>query len=114
LATIKGLAEKAGEHACRIAATIAFVENPHLRTIGREHYAGAVTLVQHYLHEALCVMSAAGIDPKIARARELLNWLHTQRITRICPQSVIGRKIPERTTSVGRPLTGTANPGGAP
>ena len=41
LMPIKGLAEKAPEHACRLAATLAFASDPKVREIGAEHYNAA-------------------------------------------------------------------------
>ena len=73
LLSVKGLAEKAPEHACRLAATLAFADDPKVTEISAEHYGAAVALVHHYVSEALRLKFRQ--EPNSRRADELLNWL---------------------------------------
>jgi hypothetical protein len=75
LVPIKGLAEKTPEHACRIAATLAFAENPKAEVIGADHYRGAINLMRHYVCEALRLKFRRTPDEMKRRADELFNWL---------------------------------------
>jgi hypothetical protein len=75
LVPIKGLAEKTLEHACRIAATLAFAENPKAEVIGADHYRGAIDLMRHYVCEALRLKFRRTPDETKRRADELFNWL---------------------------------------
>src|SRR5262249_13972829 len=75
LAPIKDLSEKTPEHACRIAATLAFAENPKAEVIGADHYRGAIDLMRHYVCEALRLKFWRTPDEMKRRADELLNWL---------------------------------------
>jgi hypothetical protein len=75
LVPIKGFAEKAPEHACRLAATLAFADNPGVTEISAKHYGAAVALVRHYLSEALRLKFRHEPEELRRRADELLHWL---------------------------------------
>jgi len=75
LMPIKGLAEKAPEHACRLAATLAFADNQNAPEISGDHYVTAVALMDHYLSEALRLRHRKEPDDLRRRADVLLHWL---------------------------------------
>ena len=75
LMPIKGLAEKAPEHACRLAATLAFANDPKVREVSAEHYEAAVDLMRHYLSEALRLKYRKEPDDLRRRADDLRHWL---------------------------------------
>jgi hypothetical protein len=91
LMSIKGLAEKAPEHACRLAATLAFADNPKLTEISAKHYGAAVALVRHYVSEALRLKFRQEPDELRRRADELLHWLkriYSQGTTRVDARTI--------------------------
>jgi hypothetical protein len=111
LLSVKGLAEKAPEHACRLAATLAFADDPKVTEISAEHYGAAVALVHHYISEALRLKFRQEPDELRRRADELLNWLkklYAEGTTRIdaraiqqhAPRSTGCRKSIEETLRV--------------
>jgi hypothetical protein len=75
LMSIKGLAEKAPEHACRLAATLAFANDPKVTEISATHYRAAVALMRHYVSEALRLKHRREPDELRRRADELWHWL---------------------------------------
>jgi len=74
LATIAGLANKMPEHAARLAAVLALVEDIDA-TVTAEHLARGIALAQHYAAEALRTFTVAVINVDLLRARDLLDWL---------------------------------------
>jgi hypothetical protein len=75
LAPIRGFANKAAEHATRIAGVLAIVRDADARVINGEDLAAGVELVNHYLGEALRLRGAAQTDTVLQRAERLRRWL---------------------------------------
>lgn len=75
LAPIKGLGNKAPEHAARLAGVLALVEDLHCNWIRLEHMTAGIELVTHYLNEALRLYEAGVQDPTLTLAQKLLDWL---------------------------------------
>lgn len=75
--TIAGLANKLPEHAARLAAILALVENPDAGEVSGNHLAAGIELVKHYAAEALRLFGAAKIGANLLLAQRLSNWLRT-------------------------------------
>ena len=76
LAPIRGLANKAAEHAARIACTIQLFECPDSTEIEAEAMMCGVKAIEWYLTEALRITGAFYPDSKLFRAKEVLRWIH--------------------------------------
>lgn len=74
LAQIRGLANKAPEHAARIAGILALVEDSSCVDISAECMEAGIALVTHYLNEAMRLYEAGIADPDIKDAEKLLAW----------------------------------------
>lgn len=72
---IRGLAAKLAEHAARIAASLALVEDLEVQEVGLHHMEGAICLARHYAREALRLQSASEEDADLALAKLLGDWL---------------------------------------
>ena len=79
LDAIKGLGNKAPEHAARLAAVLALVDDLHVSSISLEWMKAGIALMTHYLNEALRLFSAGAISPELVRAQKLLVWLQERR-----------------------------------
>ena len=75
---ISGIAAKAGEHALRLAGTLALVDNSDATFISLEHGKAGITLAQFYLAEALRLFHSAKTDPDILLTEKVLTWLKTR------------------------------------
>lgn len=78
LKLIRDVAAKAAENAARIAAVIAAVEKGDTDHIGLGSMRCGIALADWYLREALRLAHAARLDPKLARAQALLDWLRSR------------------------------------
>src|SRR5712692_1138700 len=74
LAPIRGFANKAPEHALRLAGVLTLYENLNATEISVEHTGAGIELVQHYLSEALRLFRASMNDPDLELAEKLLIW----------------------------------------
>jgi hypothetical protein len=72
---IRGFANKAPEHAIRIAAILTGVSDPGASHIDLDTMRGAIQLTNYYLMEWMRIMDEAGVDPDIHLAETLLDWL---------------------------------------
>ena len=79
LETIKGLGNKAPEHAARLAAVLALVDDLHVSSISLEWMKAGIALTTHYLNEALRLFNAGAVSPELARAQKLLTWIQEDR-----------------------------------
>ena len=75
LSLVRSLASKAPEHAARLAGILAFIDNPESVVISVDYIHAAIRLIQHYLDEALRLFNAGVMDPELANAQSLLDWL---------------------------------------
>lgn len=75
LAPIRGLANKLGEHAARLAAVLAVFDNAEAATISVQHMIAGIQIAQYYAGEALRLFHAGHTDPDLLTAETLLEWL---------------------------------------
>lgn len=73
--SIRGLANKLAEHAVRLAAVIALFHDTELSELSEEDLARGIELAKFYSQEALRLFEVGGLDPDIALAKRLLQWL---------------------------------------
>jgi hypothetical protein len=78
LCAIRDFASKAAEHAARIAGVLTVVNDLGAEEIGLAAMENAAALMNWYLAEAERLQGAARLDPKLARAAELLEWLQSR------------------------------------
>ncbi len=72
---IRGLANKLPEHAARLAAVLALVEDLNVPAITGQHLAAGIKLAEHYAGEALRLFQAGRSDPDLLLAQRTLDWL---------------------------------------
>ena len=77
LADMRGLAGKMGEHAARIAAVLAMVEDVGTTEVGEAFITAGIELAEHYLGESLRLHGASRTNPEVRQAQTLLTWLQT-------------------------------------
>ena len=75
--TITGLASKLPEHACRLGAIMAFVENPTVGSLDVSYFERGKTIALYYATEALRLLGNARSSPELLMAERFLNWLKT-------------------------------------
>lgn len=78
LESIKGFANKLPEHAYRIAATFAAIDNIYVQKLEYQYIKMGIKIASYYAEEALRLFNNGVIDPDTALAERLLNWLHNQ------------------------------------
>lgn len=76
LECVTPLANKAPEHAARLATVLTLFQNLDAREIDAEMTNG-IYLVRFYLAEAVRIASLTRTDPDLLLAQRLLNWLQT-------------------------------------
>ncbi len=76
LAPIRGLANKLGEHAARLATVLATFDNAQTESVTLDHMAAGIQIAQYYAGEALRLFHAGHADPDLVLAQTLLEWLH--------------------------------------
>jgi hypothetical protein len=72
---IRGFANKLPEHAARLAGVLALVNDIQARTVGKDFLYAGVMLASYYAGEAQRLHEQGYVDPDIALAERLLNWL---------------------------------------
>ncbi|MBX2806148.1 MAG: DUF3987 domain-containing protein [Hyphomicrobiales bacterium] len=72
---IAGLANKAAEHAARIAGLLTLWIDVEAREIGSSMMVNAAYLIQHYLAEAVRLRSMASTNRHLKLAQRVLDWL---------------------------------------
>ena len=80
LAPIRGLANKAAEHAARIAGTIQLFEEPGSTEIKAEAMQCGITAIEWYLDEALRIAGSFSPESYLLRAKEVLRWIHDNKL----------------------------------
>lgn len=75
LPSIRGIGNKAAEHAARLAGVLALVDDVHCTEISVIHMRNGIHLIEHYLNEALRLFEAGNSDPDLSLAEKLLQWL---------------------------------------
>lgn len=76
--SIKGFANKLPEHACRIAATLAAIDNIEVKKLDYRYMKMGIEIASYYGQEALRLSDNGAIDPDIILAEKLLDWLHNK------------------------------------
>jgi hypothetical protein len=79
-AGLRDVGGKAAEQAARIAGVLAIVVNPNATSIGEGLIADAIAVTDWQLGEALRLHGAARTDPRLRRAKGLLDWLAARRL----------------------------------
>ncbi len=72
---IRGLANKLPEHAARLAAVLALVEDLQVPAVSGAHLAAGIQLAEHYAGEALRLFQAGRTNPDLLLAQHTLEWL---------------------------------------
>lgn len=75
LAAIAGLANKAPEHAARLAALLTLWRDLGASAVRADEMASATNLMQFYLAETLRLRGAAAINPKLRLAQRVFDWI---------------------------------------
>jgi Protein of unknown function (DUF3987) len=75
LEPVRGLANKLPEHAARLAAILALVDDLGAPEIGANHMRAGIALAEHYATEALRLFGASRINSDLRLAQRLLEWL---------------------------------------
>jgi hypothetical protein len=78
LADIRDFAAKAAEHAGRIAGVLTLIDDLRAKEIGLEVMTNAVTLADWYVCESCRLQQAGRRDPRLLRAKALLDWLQSR------------------------------------
>ncbi len=76
--SIRGFANKTPEHALRLAGIVALFDDIHCAEISTKSMSSGIELATHYINEALRLHNSNVVDPLVAKAQKLLDWLHTQ------------------------------------
>lgn len=106
LAPIRGLANKAPEHALRLAGVLALIDNLNCGEIGVENLRSGIKLIQHYLSEALRLFHSSTADPDLLRAEKLLVWsqqyehVYLQRIYQYGPNAIRDKRSAKQAASI--------------
>jgi hypothetical protein len=72
---IRGLGNKLGEHAVRIAGVLSLVQDINAAEISANNLEAGMTLAEYYAAETNRLLGAAGVSDQVQLARRLLNWL---------------------------------------
>jgi hypothetical protein len=77
LAAVRGFANKAPEHAARLAGVLAIFDDHERSALPIEFVEAGIALVEFYLTEALRLHEATAVAPDLALAERSLSWLLT-------------------------------------
>lgn len=73
---IKGLANKLGEHAARLATVLVIAQDPLAAEVNSINMENGIALAKYYASEAVRMCEEGHVDKQILLAERLLNWLH--------------------------------------
>ncbi len=76
--TIRGFANKAPEHALRLAGILSLFNDINVVEISTYNMESGIILAKYYLNEALRLFNASMSDPELTQAEMVLSWLHSQ------------------------------------
>ncbi|MFZ1640509.1 MAG: DUF3987 domain-containing protein [Candidatus Contendobacter sp.] len=94
LEPIRGFANKAAEHAARIAGVLAVIETPNAGVIDVPHVQAAIALMDYYLTEMVRIQETGAGNPDILLAERLLEWarghevIHPRLICQYGPNAI--------------------------
>lgn len=74
LEQVRRFANKAAEHALRLAGILAMIEQPETNEIGLEQIQKGIALVEYYLTESIRIQGYLSINPDLLLAQKLLHW----------------------------------------
>jgi hypothetical protein len=77
LEPVRGLANKLPEHAARIAAVLALINDIEAGAICALDMESGIAMAQHYATEAMRLLGSSRVDSDLYEAQRLLTWLHT-------------------------------------
>ena len=102
LEAARGLANKAAEHAARLAGVLAVTRGG--TEISIEDIEAGITLVNYYLGEAVRIADAGQVKQPLKDAEQLLNWIHTKGFKQVHPSMVYqngpGRRIRNKASAL--------------
>lgn len=75
LEAVRAFANKVPEHAARIAAVLALVDDLGASEVSAQHMAAGVILATHYTAEALRLNAAGQVSGDLLLAQKLVDWL---------------------------------------
>jgi hypothetical protein len=75
LAPVRPLANKLAQHAARLAAVLALVDNLEAPDLSKTYLKRGIVLAEHYAAEALRLAQLGAIDHDLRLAEEVLSWL---------------------------------------
>ena len=93
LEAARGLANKAPEHAARLAGVLSVMRGG--TEISPEDIEAGITLANYYLSEAVRMADAGQIKQPLKDAEQLLNWLQIKEFNQVYP-SLVYQKGPSR------------------
>ena len=104
LAPIRGFANKAAEHAVRLAGTVQMFEHPGSTEIKADAMECGITVIEWYLTEALRITGAFVPDSYLLKAKEVLRWIHDNydEVRRVVALPDIYQFSPVRSASQAR------------
>lgn len=82
LSPIRGFANKAPQHALRLAGILSLIEGQE-RTINQLFMENGIELAQYHISEALRLFHAGAVDPMIEQAQKLLDWITAEHFNHI-------------------------------
>jgi len=106
LAPIRGFANKAAEHAARLAAIVALVENADAGKLEKRDIEAGIALTEFYLAEALRLGDVASDDADLVIAEATLAWLqqydraHLAQVYQFGPNAVRDAKTARRILTI--------------
>lgn len=77
---IIGFANKLPEHAARIAAVLALIDDINAKVITKHYLYSGIALASYYAEEALRLQDQGYVNPDILMSEKLLFWLHNNWI----------------------------------
>jgi uncharacterized protein DUF3987/Toprim domain-containing protein len=75
LALVKGFANKAPEHAARLACILGYVENDKSKEVTKRAVEAGIRLSRYYLGEALRLHERESVAEELRKAEKLLQWM---------------------------------------
>lgn len=75
LTEVAAFGSKSAEVAARVAAVLAFIENPSATLIGVRHVSGGIAVVRHSLETLLAIRNRARADAELVEVEKLRCWL---------------------------------------
>lgn len=89
LDAVRGVANKAVEHASRLAAVLTVLDNPEAVRVELRATEAGIVLAQFYLGETLRIREVAAVDYDLLLADRLLSWIRAQGVERISLRRIL-------------------------